>query len=186
MTIGSVQHNFSFSHVSTATSCQQENKPSKQCNDNAQNEKEHDQIKELAATDRKVRAHEAAHQATAGQYAQGGASFTFERGPDGVLYAVGGEVNVDTAPVPGDPEATLVKAQTIQRAALAPSDPSAQDRSVASKAAQMAAQARTEINNKNLNDEQSSTQIACGINEYKNTLKADQINFKTNSIDLTL
>ena len=56
----------------------------------------------------------------------------------------------------------------------------------ASKAAQMAAQARTEINNKNLNDEQSSTQIARGINEYKNTLKADRINFKTNSIDLTL
>lgn len=107
-------------------------------------QQETQEIAALAARDREVRAHEAAHAAVGGQYA-GSPSYTFRRGPDGVNYAVGGEVSISTGGVPGDPEATLRKAQQVQRAALAPADPSSQDRRVAARAAQLAQQARVEI-----------------------------------------
>ncbi|MFX5493970.1 putative metalloprotease CJM1_0395 family protein, partial [Acinetobacter baumannii] len=88
----------------------------------------------------KVRAHEMAHLAAGGQFASGPSS-EFEKGPDGGLYAVAGEGSIDTSPIPGDPEGTIAKANQIRAAALAPGDPSAQDRSVANAAAQMAAKA---------------------------------------------
>ncbi|WP_303620985.1 putative metalloprotease CJM1_0395 family protein, partial [Methylogaea oryzae] len=72
------------------------------------------------------------------------ASFSYERGPDGQQYAVGGEVSIDTSPVPNDPEATARKAEQIRRAALAPANPSGQDISVAAAASQMQAQAQAE------------------------------------------
>ena len=100
---------------------------------------------ELKQRDREVRAHEAAHLAAAGRYATGGASFEYERGPDGKSYAVGGEIGIDTSPVPNDPEATIQKARMIKAAALAPADPSPTDRKVAASAAQMEAEARQEI-----------------------------------------
>jgi hypothetical protein len=103
------------------------------------------ELEELKQRDREVRAHEAAHQAAAGGHAQGGASFSYQRGPDGRLYAVGGEVSIDTSKVAGDPEATLRKAQEVQRAAMAPAEPSSQDRQVAAEAAAMAMQARMEL-----------------------------------------
>lgn len=103
-----------------------------------------DQIQELAARDREVRAHEQAHAAVAGQYGSS-PTYSFVRGPDGVSYAVGGEVKIDTSPIPGDPEATLRKAQQLRRAANAPADPSSQDSSVAALAAQMEQQARAEL-----------------------------------------
>ena len=58
---------------------------------------------------------------------------------------MGGEVRIDTSPVEGDPEATLLKAQQIRRAALAPANPSAQDRNVAAKASSLESQARQEL-----------------------------------------
>lgn len=101
------------------------------------------QVNRLRAIDQKVRAHEAAHQA-AGAGLTGGASLQFARGPDGKQYAVAGEVKIDASPAQ-TPEQTLVKAERIQAAALAPADPSAQDRAVAAQAAQMAMQARQEL-----------------------------------------
>lgn len=105
---------------------------------------ERDQIQALSARDREVRAHEQAHAAVAGQYGSS-PTYSFVRGPDGVSYAVGGEVKIDTSPIPGDPEATLRKAQQLRRAANAPADPSSQDSSVAAQAAQMEQQARAEL-----------------------------------------
>ena len=105
---------------------------------------ERDQIEVLAARDREVRAHEQAHAAVAGQYGSS-PTYSFVRGPDGVSYAVGGEVQIDTSPIPGDPEATLRKAQQLRRAANAPAEPSSQDGRVAALAAQMELQARTEL-----------------------------------------
>jgi hypothetical protein len=102
-------------------------------------------IESLKARDREVRAHEQAHISASGGLAIGGASFTYQQGPDGKRYAIGGEVNIDTSPVPGDPSATLRKAETIRRAALAPANPSSQDYKVASKAAQMATKAQMDI-----------------------------------------
>lgn len=102
-------------------------------------------VAELKATDARVRAHEAAHMAAAGGLAKGGPSFSYQRGPDGKAYAVGGEVSIDSGGVPGNPKAALAKARQIQQAALAPSDPSPQDRAVAAAAAAMAAQALAEL-----------------------------------------
>ncbi len=109
-----------------------------------QREEEQEQTRELAARDREVRAHEQAHASVAGQYAKG-ISYTYQRGPDGVSYAIGGEVQIDTSPIPGDPEATLRKAQQLRRAANAPAEPSSQDARVAALAAQMEQQARLEL-----------------------------------------
>lgn len=99
----------------------------------------------LQARDREVRAHEAAHLAAGRSYVTSGPSYTYQQGPDGRAYAIGGEVQLDTSEVAGDPESTLSKAETVRRAALAPANPSPQDLRVAASASQMAAQARLEI-----------------------------------------
>ncbi|MDR2092389.1 MAG: hypothetical protein LBP58_03590 [Azoarcus sp.] len=101
-------------------------------------------VEELKTTDRAVRAHEAAHMAAGGGLITSGASYSYETGPDGQRYAVAGEVGIDTSKG-RTPEETLIRAERIRAAALAPADPSAQDRAVAAAAVQMAAEARTEI-----------------------------------------
>jgi len=101
-------------------------------------------IAQLKRRDREVRAHEQAHRAAAGPYASA-PKFTYQKGPDGKNYAIGGEVQIDTSPIPGDPEATKRKADQIRAAAMAPASPSAQDRAVAADAAAMAIKAQMEI-----------------------------------------
>ena len=100
-------------------------------------------IDKLAARDREVRAHEAAHQAAGGNLASS-PSFTYQNGPDGKQYAIGGEVNIDVSPG-RTAEETLAKAQRVRAAALAPAQPSGQDRTVAGQAARMEQQAMTEL-----------------------------------------
>lgn len=117
----------------------------------ALSKEEKQQAEELAARDREVRAHEAAHQAAGGNLA-GAASFSYTTGPDGKRYATGGEVSIDTSEVAGDPQATVIKANRIRAAALAPAEPSAQDQRVAAQAAQMATEARAQM----LREQQSS------------------------------
>jgi hypothetical protein len=109
-------------------------------------EEERRVVEQLKTRDREVRAHEQAHLAAAGPYARGAPKFEYQEGPDGRRYAVGGEVEIDTSPIPGDPEATLRKAQVLRAAAMAPAEPSAQDRRVAAAAAKMETQARRELN----------------------------------------
>lgn len=99
-----------------------------------------EQVAKLKQIDRQVRQHEQAHLAAAGGLATSGASFTYQKGPDGMNYAVGGEVGIDTSPG-RTPEETISRAQTIRSAALAPADPSGQDRAVAAQATQMEQQA---------------------------------------------
>ena len=103
------------------------------------------QVSELKQRDAEVKAHEAAHLGAAGGLARGGASYEYQKGPDGQNYAVGGEVSIDSAPVEGNPNATITKSQQIRSAALAPANPSAQDHKVAAKASQMEAEARSEL-----------------------------------------
>ena len=90
-------------------------------------------LRELQKADQAVKAHEMAHLAAAGGYAKGGATYSYQRGPDGQNYAVGGEVQVDTSKE-ATPEATIQKMQIIRQAALAPADPSSQDQQVAAQA----------------------------------------------------
>lgn len=101
-------------------------------------------IQQLKKTDREVKAHEQAHKNAGGQFA-GSASFSYAVGPDGIRYAVGGEVSIDIAPVEGDPKATIAKMATIAAAALAPAKPSGQDRRVAALAASIRAEAQAEL-----------------------------------------
>ena len=98
---------------------------------------------ELQARDQEVKIHEAAHQAAGGDLA-GGASFTYEQGSDGKMYAVGGEVSIDTS-AGKTPEETVQKARQIIAAATAPANPSSQDIKVAGGAAQMLAKAQQEL-----------------------------------------
>ncbi len=100
-------------------------------------------VRELAARDREVRAHEQAHIAAGGGLVHGGASFSYVVGPDGKRYAAGGEVQISVSEAQ-TPEETQAKAQRIRRAALAPANPSGQDRAVAARAAQMAQEAARE------------------------------------------
>ncbi|OLU34166.1 hypothetical protein BVH03_03095 [Pseudomonas sp. PA15(2017)] len=101
-------------------------------------------ISELANRDREVRAHEQAHAAVGGVHA-GAPTYTYTQGPDGKRYAAGGEVSLDVGAVANDPQATLTKMEIVIRAALAPAEPSAQDRSVASQAQAQMAVARAEL-----------------------------------------
>ncbi len=103
-------------------------------------------LTQLKARDSHVRDHEAAHIAAGSGYVRGGASYSYQKGPDGRSYAVGGEVGIDTSPLPGKPEETAAKMVTVRAAAMAPSDPSAADLAVAAAASLAEAQARAEMN----------------------------------------
>ncbi|MCK6398171.1 putative metalloprotease CJM1_0395 family protein [Thauera aminoaromatica] len=107
-------------------------------------EAEQRQVAELAERDREVRAHEMAHVAAGAGLVTRGASYTYQTGPDGQRYAIGGEVGIDTSPG-RSPEESLSKAERIRAAALAPAEPSGQDRQVAAQASRMASDARMEI-----------------------------------------
>lgn len=121
-------------------------RPQRSGSDNASGlqEAELQELSDLKTRDREVRAHETAHQAAGGQYA-GSISYVYERGPDGAQYAVGGEVSIDTSPVQGDPQATIEKMRVVRAAALAPAEPSPQDRAVAAEAMQLMLQAQSEL-----------------------------------------
>lgn len=101
-------------------------------------------LREQKDTDRKVRAHEQAHLAAAGNLATGGPRYELKTGEDGKNYAVGGEVNIRVSEGK-TPSETLQRAQQAQRAALAPADPSPQDLRVAQEAQTMATKARAEL-----------------------------------------
>jgi hypothetical protein len=102
-------------------------------------------IDELRTIDAQVHAHEMAHLAAAGAAASSGPTYVYVTGPDGKAYAVGGEVSISLSSVPGSLEATVEKARAIRAAALAPSDPSAQDLAVAAAATQMEMAALAEL-----------------------------------------
>ena len=101
-------------------------------------------LTELKRRDTEVRTHEQAHLSAAGQYAAGGASFSYTTGPDGKRYASGGEVPIDIGKEK-TPEATIQKMRTVRRAALAPASPSSADRSIAAQASAKEARAMKEL-----------------------------------------
>ncbi|MFO7786718.1 MAG: putative metalloprotease CJM1_0395 family protein [Halospina sp.] len=112
-------------------------------------------VQELRGRDQEVRQHEQAHQVVGGQYA-GAPTYTYQRGPEGQLYAVGGQVSIDTSPIPDDPEATISKMQTVRSAALAPAEPSPQDLRVAQEATRQLLQAQSELRSSRQDDGGSS------------------------------
>ncbi|MBK1717770.1 hypothetical protein CKO27_08975 [Thiocystis violacea] len=99
-------------------------------------------IAQLKVRDAEVRAHEQAHLAAGGGHITSGPSYSYQQGPDGKRYAIGGEVGIDTSMDSGDPAGNLQKARAIIRAAMAPANPSGQDQSVAAAAQSMEADAQ--------------------------------------------
>jgi len=98
------------------------------------------QVSRLKQIEEKVKAHEAAHKAVGGSLASS-ASYSYTQGPDGRNYITGGEVQIDMSGG-RTPKETIAKMQQVIRAALAPADPSGQDRAVAAQAATQMAQAQ--------------------------------------------
>jgi hypothetical protein len=123
---------------------QDEKQEAGQQSEQQQQQAEQREIRELQVRDQEVRAHEQAHAIVGGRYASA-PSYQYQQGPDGKRYAVGGEVQIDLAPVPGDPAATVQKMQQVKAAALAPAEPSAADRSIAAEAGQRLLQAQAEL-----------------------------------------
>jgi len=120
-------------------------------------DEEQQKVEELKRRDREVRAHEQAHKAAGGSLA-GSPSFETVRGPDGKSYAVSGEVQIDTSPVPNNPEATIRKLEQVKRAALAPANPSGQDRRVAAEAEAKIQAARQEKREKEAEELEKATE----------------------------
>ena len=104
---------------------------------------EQQRVEELEAREDEVIAHEQAHIA-AGNGLTGSASYGYTTGPDGKQYIDEGEVSIDISEE-DNPEDTITKMSTVRSAALAPAEPSAQDRQVASEAARIQAEARREL-----------------------------------------
>jgi len=98
-------------------------------------------IAQLKSIEEKVKAHEAAHKS--GGAATGPVSYSYTRGPDGKNYITGGEVPI-TISTGSTPQETISRMQQVIQAALAPADPSPQDRAVAAQAAAIQQAARLE------------------------------------------
>ena len=142
-----------YSIESQSVNVTQSSESNEQENSNNQYELTQDQkmqVIELQRRDLEVRTHEAAHM-SAGAGLTTGARYSYQRGPDNKMYAIGGEVGIDTSPGK-TPEETLKKAAQIKRAALAPAQPSSADLQVAATATNMELDAKMEIQ-KNQNQE---------------------------------
>ncbi len=143
------------------------------------NEQERHELQKLKQRDKEVRTHEQAHRAAGGAHT-GAISFQFTQGPDGKRYAIAGSVPIDLSPVEGDPVATIRKMQQVQRAALAPADPSGADRRIAAQARRAEQQARSELTAQKRNATQATTSATDDEQQMDGTV-AD----KTAKVDLT-
>ncbi|MBT7408976.1 MAG: hypothetical protein HN826_04680 [Methylococcales bacterium] len=145
---------------------------------NKLSEEDEKKLEKLKERDREVRQHEQAHLTAAGQHANGGAIFDYEKGPDGRNYAVGGRVNINTSAISGDPEATLRKAEQLKRAALAPHSPSAKDREVAAQASRMELKAQQELreDKQDLKESKKPDDLTNNSVENQNTTSRNTIN----------
>lgn len=142
-------HNISNQHNSSSNENKDKEKSS---GTNKLDTSEQQQVNKLQARDTEVRAHEAAHKAAGGGLA-GSASFSYQRGPDGKMYAIGGEVPISIEKG-STPQETIANARQVAAAAMAPANPSPQDFSVASSARMMELSAQQELV-KQLQEEQN-------------------------------
>ncbi|WP_457746500.1 putative metalloprotease CJM1_0395 family protein [Sulfurimonas sp.] len=136
------------------------------------NEDEKRVVRDLQSRDSQVKAHEAAHQAAGGGMT-GAASYTYQQGPDGKMYAIGGEVSISTKGG-STPQEAIANARQVAAAAMAPANPSAQDYSVASSARVMEMKAQQQLSRQRLEEIQ-------GKESYKNsssTLKMTNIDLE--------
>lgn len=133
-------YNISHRHNLSSTENKEEQKSS---GTNKLDSSEQQEVNKLQARDTEVRAHEAAHKAAGGGLA-GSASYSYQRGPDGKMYAIGGEVPISFEKG-STPQETIANARQVAAAAMAPANPSPQDFSVATSARMMEMQAQQEL-----------------------------------------
>ena len=148
-------------------------------------------IAEMKRRDAEVRAHEQAHKRAGGSYA-GLPQYDYERGPDGRQYAVSGEVSIDTSSE-NSPEATIRKMEIVMRAAMAPGDPSAQDRAVATAAKRAIEEAQAELREQKAAEKDVSAQdqgsalnsVIAGraVSAYGRPVAVSAVTFVFNRID---
>ncbi len=115
-------------------------------------------VLDLQSRDAEVRAHEAAHQSAGAS--TGAASYSYQKGPDGKMYAIGGEVSISFKKG-STPQETIANADSVIAAALAPANPSAQDMAVASSANVMKIKAQQQL-------AQEAQEKLVGKETYKN------------------
>jgi len=115
-------------------------------------------VLDLQSRDAEVRAHEAAHKSAGAS--TGAASYTYQKGPDGRMYAIGGEVSVSYKEG-STPQETIANADAVIAAALAPANPSSQDMAVASSANVMKIKAQQQL-------AQETKEKLSGQKTYKN------------------
>ena len=101
------------------------------------------EVQRLESRDLEVKSHEQAQARVGGAHVRGGVRLSYTTGPDGRRYATDGQVDIDLS-AERTPEATANKMQQVQRAALAPANPSGADRAVASLAASRELEAQAE------------------------------------------
>lgn len=130
-------------------------------------EEEEKQVQELKQRDQEVRAHENAHKTAGGGYV-GAISYTTQTGPDGREYAIGGEAQIDSSPVPGKPEQTIRKMDIVIRAALAPAEPSSQDYAVARAAQAARLEAQKEVSEQQRQENSNPALQSVANQSYKN------------------
>jgi SprA family protein len=121
-------------------------------------------VTDLQSRDAEVKAHESAHQS--GGASTGAATYTYQQGPDGKMYAIGGEVSVSFQ-TGSTPQETIANAQAVIASALAPADPSGQDMAVASSAMVMMMKAQQQLS-------REAQEAVIGKETYKN--EADKSN----------
>jgi hypothetical protein len=136
--------------ASSAQEATQQTETDDDANGDGLTEAEEKQVQELKQRDREVRAHEQAHARVGGAYASA-PTYTFQQGPDGKRYAVGGEVQIDTS-TERTPEATIRKMRVVISAALAPAEPSGQDLKVAQQARSQLSEAQAELRQQKLEE----------------------------------
>jgi len=93
---------------------------------------------DLERIDKDVHEHEMQHYLMAQPYARSPEYF-YVVGPDGRRFAVSGLTAFDATPIAGDNDATIRKLDALVRAALAPREPSEEDRRVAATLEQLIA-----------------------------------------------
>jgi hypothetical protein len=129
------------------------NEPTKANGDKLSNE-ERETLSKLKVIDSKVRQHEQAHVAVAGGLVKSGPNYSYQTGPDGKQYAIGGEVNIDTG-TEKTPTATIAKMGRVIAAAMAPADPSNQDHGVAAAARQIISEMKNQASKETFDNSQA-------------------------------
>ena len=132
----------------------------------AKEQEEEAKHQEYQAEEDKVIAHECVHMGAGGGLC-GCVSYTYEMKDNGKSYIVAGEVPISLPTDFSDPEQMARNMDIIIASALAPSDPSGQDLSVASEARGKSEEAKSKILEKNKLEETDSD-----INGFKDASEA--------------